>query len=207
MCGRFFVAVDDPELRQILREIEKENKRRGLSGLPPIKTGEVFPTEHAAAVIAPAGGGRRYEQMKWGFSGFDGKRPLINARSETVRERPTFRKAVMESRCLIPASYYYEWMKHPAIRKKIRNIMRDPLSTTLYMAGIYRMESYDDVPCFVILTRKAARGIENIHDRMPVILDHEEQQEWLSKDANIPRIIEKSVERILSTPEDEPGLQ
>ncbi|MDD4081406.1 MAG: SOS response-associated peptidase [Eubacteriales bacterium] len=205
MCGRFFVAVDDPELREVLREIEEENKRRGLYGLPPVKTGEVFPTDHAAAVTASGGDKPRYEQMKWGFSGFGGKKPLINARAETVQEVPTFREAAKESRCLIPASYYYEWMKHPTIKKKIKNIMRDPKSTTLYMAGIYRMELKDDVPSFVILTRKAAKGIEEIHDRMPVILDREQQREWLSKDANIRKIIEQSVERIVGMPEEEPG--
>ncbi len=134
-----------------------------------------------------------------------GKKSLINARSETVERLPTFKEAVRQSRCLIPASYYYEWMKHPDIQRKIKNIMRDPKATTLYMAGIYRMESNPDVPSFVLLTRKAAKGIEEIHDRMPVILDRDQQGEWLSKDADVPRIIEQSVDRIVGMPEEEIG--
>ena len=207
MCGRFFVAVDDPELREHILKAEEESRQQGLFDLPPIKTGEIFPTEHVALIVAKDFGQRRYQRMKWGFSGFDGKRPLINARSETVMDLPTFRDLVRENRCLIPASYYYEWMKRPALKQSIKNIMRDPKSTTLYMAGIYRQEPGERVPSFVILTRQAARGIAGIHDRMPVILGREEQRAWLSKDADIPAILGRAMEDIMGMPEEEPGFQ
>lgn len=195
MCGRFFVAIDDPEIMAILKEIEAE-KKRGTLGLPPLKTGDIYPTDYAAAITATRESKPMYQQMRWGFSAYDGKGVLINARAETVTEKPTFRKPVAENRCLIPATYYYEWMKSPTLKKKIRHVMRDPKTTTVYMAGIYRLEASEDTPRFVILTKRAAKQIQDIHDRMPVILDREQQKEWLSPNADVHRVIEQSIDRI-----------
>ena len=196
MCGRFFVAIDDPEIMAILRQIEKDKREQALD-LPPIRTGDVRPTDYAATIAAIREGSKiKYEQMRWGFTGFDGKGVLINARAETVTQKPTFRKPVAENRCLIPASYYYEWKQSPELKKKIRHIMRDPRATTVYMAGIYRLEAGEDTARFVILTKKAAQQIQDIHDRMPVILDREQQQQWLSPDADVNGIINQSIDRI-----------
>lgn len=202
MCGRFFVAVDDPELREILQRIEDDNKRKDLS-LPPVKTGEVYPSDYAAVVTAQ-NSQPKYEQMRWGFSRPDSKAVLINARSETVLNFPTFKEPVKKNRCLIPASYYYEWKAEPGLEKKLRYIMHDSRSTTMYMAGIFRQEADKDAPRFVILTKAAARQISQIHNRMPVILDHEQQREWLSPDANVPGIIKRSIDgRIEGMPEED----
>lgn len=195
MCGRFFVALDDPELRAILNEIEQENKRQGVE-LPPIKTGMIYPTDYTAAKLSNENKIPHFQQLRWGFLSRDGKGYLINARAETVLERPTFREAAREARCLIPASYYYEWMKDPVTGKKIRHIMRDPKSTMLYMAAIYRMEAQEITPRYVILTRKAASQISCIHNRMPVILDPPAQKEWLREDADVQSVIHQAIERI-----------
>ncbi len=195
MCGRFFVALDDPELRAILKEIEKENKRRGIE-LPPIKTGMVFPTDYAAAKLSGKNVAPHFQQLRWGFSSHDGKVHIINARAETILEKPMFREPVREARCLIPASYYYEWKEDPVTGKKIQHIMRDPKSATLYMAGIYRMEAQEATPRYVILTRNAACQISDIHDRMPVILDPPAQKEWLREDADVQSIIHQAIDRI-----------
>lgn len=196
MCGRFFVAIDDPEIMAILRQIESDKREQALD-LPPIRTGDVRPTDYAATIAAIREGSKiKYEQMRWGFTGFDGKGVLINARAETVTQKPTFRKPVAENRCLIPASYYYEWKQSPELKKKIRHIMRDPRATNVYMAGIYRLEAGEDTARFVILTKKAAQQIQDIHDRMPVILDREQQQQWLSPDADVNGIINQSIDRI-----------
>ena len=195
MCGRFFVAADDPELRAILKEIEQENKRQDVE-LPPMKTGMVFPTDYTAAKLSGKNRAPYFQQMRWGFSSYDGKGHIINARTETILEKPTFRKPAREARCLIPASYYYEWKKDPATGKKIRHIMRDPKSTTVYMAGIYRLEAQETTPRYVILTQKAASQISGIHDRMPVILDLPAQEEWLKEDADVQSVIHQAIERI-----------
>lgn len=204
MCGRFFVAPDDPELMEILKRLEEENRRARLA-LPPVKPGEMFPTNHAAVIAAI----RREPapmQMQWGFKAYDGKL-LINARSETVQEKPTFKKPVRENRCLIPASYYYEWKKSPDLKRKIRHIMRDPKHTSVYMAGIFRLEAPDDVPRFVILTRRAAKQIADIHDRMPVMLEGDARDAWLAPDAPVDDILDSAIERIEGLPEDDDNVE
>ncbi len=194
MCGRFFVAVDDPELRALLRELEAENKGKN-AGLPPVKTGEVFPTDYAAVVTALPSQ-PRVVQMRWGFTKFDGKGVLINARSETVLEKPTFRGPAAHSRCLIPASYYLEWMGVPGQKKKIRHIMRDTQSTTMYLAGVFRQEAGEPTPRFVILTKEATGQIQRIHHRMPVILDQRGQRAWLSPEGDVNEAIRRSINHI-----------
>ena len=105
MCGRYYIEIDERELRQIADEIEKKTK--GPPGQMTLKAGgEVFPTD----VVPVQTGINQYLPMKWGFVGFDGK-PMINARSETALEKPMFRQSMLERRCLIPASGYYEWQK------------------------------------------------------------------------------------------------
>lgn len=201
MCGRFFVSPDDPELNEILWQLEEEN-RRARRGLPPVKSGQLFPTDHAAVIAAL----RREPapvQMQWGFRMPPDGRLLINARAETVQEKPAFREHVRQHRCLIPASYYYEWKRGPAVRQKIRHILRDPRHTTLYMAGVFRMEQPDDVPRFVILTRRAARAIADIHDRMPVILEEDARRAWLAPDAPVSDILDDALERIEALPDDD----
>lgn len=195
MCGRFFVAMDDPEILEILKEIELENRRQRLD-LPPIKTGEVFPKDYSAVRIAPKGEAPRHQQMRWGFTSYDQKGLLINARAETVLQKDTFKKPALESRCLIPASYYFEWKKDDKTNRKIKHIMRDSRSTTLYMAGIFRMEADDSVPRYVILTRNASKEVSDIHHRMPVIFDHQEQEAWLQRHADVPDIINHALDRI-----------
>ena len=195
MCGRFFVATDDPELEDIILALERESERMGRK-LPPIRRGEVFPTNHAAV---QAGKGKNpYAQMQWGFKHFKGTGVIINARSETAGEKPTFRKPLQESRCLIPATCYYEWQTDG--NKKTRNIMRDPKERRIYMAGLFRQESEVDVPRFVILTRAAAVQIRSIHDRMPVILDAAGREEWLSDSPDVDNVLRGAVDRIIGEP-------
>lgn len=205
MCGRFFMAVEDPELSAILKQIEADRQRfeREAPFLPPVKRGEIRPTDHVAVRVGGNMQKPLYQQMQWGFSGFDGKGVLINARSETLLQKPTFRKPALESRCLIPASYYFEWKNDPLIKKKTRYIMRDPSSTTMYMAGIFRLEAPDITPRFVILTKEAATRIRDIHGRMPVILSRSQQEEWLSDKANIDGIIKTSSDNIIGLEADQ----
>jgi len=204
MCGRYFIEISEKELQDIAREIEKKTK-----GVPEQITlclkasGDIFPTD----IVPVQTGVDQYQPMKWGFVGFDGK-PMINARSETALEKPMFQKAMLERRCLIPASGYYEWQKSGA--KKVKHIFRLPsspasasvssatdsatdsdliLSPTnapnptnpglMFFAGCYRQEKGSPLPHFTILTRQAAPAIELIHGRMPVIIPREHARAWL----------------------------
>ena len=174
MCGRYYIEIDEEELRDIVIEVEKKTRESGeqltLGGA--MKTnGEIFPTD-VVPVRTEDGG---YAAMKWGFVGYNGK-PVINARSETALEKPMFQNAMRERRCLIPAGGYYEWRKAGA--KKVKYQFFIP-GQRLHFAGCWRQEKGSQIYTFVILTRQAAGGAEAIHDRMPVIIPESRMDAWL----------------------------
>ena len=172
MCGRFYIETDDPDMGEIIRQIAEEAKSQSESII--VKThGEILPTD----IVPVQTGVSLYRPMKWGFTGFKNK-PVINARSETVMEKPMFRVSIMERRCLIPASGYYEWQK--VGRQKIRYRFFLP-NETIYFAGCYRLEKNSQMASFVILTRQATHDFEAIHDRMPTIIPKERLADWLNE--------------------------
>jgi len=155
-------------------------------------SGEIFPTD---TVPVQTGIGR-YQAMRWGFVGFSGK-PVINARSETALEKPMFKAPMLERRCLIPASGYYEWQKNGA--KKIKYRFFIP-GSPMYFAGCWRAEKDSPLDTFVILTRPAEGGAEAIHDRMPVIIPRSCTDAWMndSPDAIREAITELSFMLVLT---------
>ena len=170
MCGRYYIAIEEDELRDIGEEAEKIV--RAFSEPIPLKTqGEMFPTNVVPVQTARG----RYVPMKWGFVSYD-KKTIINARSETALQKPMFKKAMLESRCLIPASGYYEWKRGE--EKKVKYQIYRP-GEPIYFAGCYRQEKGSPLRTFVILTRAAINGLEEIHDRMPVIIPRAHMESWL----------------------------
>ena len=104
MYGRYYIAEEDcaAELQKIIEQLN----RRGAE----VKTGEIYPTDtvpvlanNKSMVITPFA-------MKWGYTLPDGKQ-IINARSETAADKPLFRDGMLQRRCLIPATNYFEWEK------------------------------------------------------------------------------------------------
>ncbi len=181
MCGRYYLdnEINEMELQKIINQIK--HKYFNSPELAEMKTGEIFPTEIAPVITAeePA-------LMKWGFTSYDKKHHIINARLETAKEKPTFRNLFLTQRCLIPASYYFEWSKHTPIKQKYAIGEKEPI----YMAGLYRWEEKLSLPVFVILTRQAADNLAFIHDRMPLILARDTHQSWLDKSADLREIQE-----------------
>ena len=194
MCGRYWIETDDTseQLKEIIATL---NRRQAESETPKsIKTGEVFPTDIVPVVANSRSLKKTPFLMQWGFSGFGReKRPIINARSETAMERPMFREPLLERRCLIPASHYFEWQTQG--RTKIKHAIRT-IEPMIFMAGIYRFEKDKPLPVFSILTRSAAPEIEHIHDRMPVILPGLLCDEWLKPDADVQKLIASADNRV-----------
>jgi len=118
------------------------------------------------------GAGLRTEPLLWGFPGFDKGTLLINARAESVKDRPTFADSFAGRRCVLPAAGFYEWD-----RKKEKVIFTVPESKILYLAGIYR--PFGEENRFVILTREANASMAPVHDRMPLILSRGEVEPWV----------------------------
>ena len=132
------------------------------------------------------------ELMRWGLQPAwmrdDGKRPPpINARSETLLERPMFRGAVAHGRCLIPANGFYEWKVVPGQKAKQPMYIRLKGGEMFAFAGLYTHGRDDVGPTCVIVTTAANEVLSPIHERMPVILDRSFEADWLDPDLDDPR--------------------
>ena len=185
MCSRYFVELS-PELRSIIEEAERAALTARMTGrlARSLKTGgEVRPSDIAPVIAPGRTGSRAVFPMIWGFSPFRGKSLLINARVETAGKKPTFRESWLRHRCVIPASYYFEWehLLSPDGAKAVgRKYMIQPRgSSVTWLAGLYRLES-DGFPHFTILTREPAESIRFLHDRMPLILPVQSLNAWIN---------------------------
>ena len=170
MCGRYLFSTQEyKELRQIVRDAQRHsNGQHNELNFP--MAGDIAPTAQAPVLIA-RGDKVVAEFQRWGIPGWRGGL-MINARAETVCEKPMFRRSMAAQRCVIPASGYYEWDagKH----KYFFQLPGKPI----YLAGIY--DNIEGVNCFVVLTTAPNETIQDIHDRMPLILSHEQVRPWLT---------------------------
>lgn len=182
MCGRFYLDMDDPELTKLFSSI-KEKPDSHSSGY---KTGEIFPTNRVP-IITPQG----ITIAKWGFPKWDKKGVIINARSESLRQRDIFKDLVDKKRCIIPASAYFEWKKTSEDGEKGKYIIGKEKSI-LYMAGLFntftekaeQLSLLDeangtDYLAFTIITKEANNYLAKIHHRMPLIIDSNQVEDWL----------------------------
>ena len=181
MCCRYWTD-ESPELRPIVEEMNRSPLMRKWQDKAKVKSyGEIFPTD-VVPVIAPNRSGlRTVYPMKWGYSG---KSLLMNARSETAAEKPTFRDDWARHRCIVPASWYFEWEHYPGSDGKKHTgdkYMIHPKDCAVtWLCGLYRIEN--GLPVFVILTREPGETLRFLHDRMPLIMPDELVTEWIRPD-------------------------
>ena len=181
MCCRYW-ADESPELREIVEEmngsplVSKWQKTTGITTY-----GEVRPTNVVPVIASNRSGERSVFPMK---SGFTGRTLLVNARTETASTKATFKNAWASHRCIVPASWYFEW-EHIILndgRKKTgqKYLLQPKGSTMTWLCGLYRIE--EGLPVFVVLTRQPGEEIRFIHDRMPLILPKELINPWIHPD-------------------------
>lgn len=181
MCCRYWTD-ESPELRPIVEEMNRSPLMRKWQDKAKVKSyGEIFPTD-VVPVIAPNRSGlRTVYPMKWGYSG---KSLLMNARSETAAEKPTFRDDWARHRCIVPASWYFEWEHYPGSDGKKHTgdkyMIHPKDSAVTWLCGLYRIEN--GLPVFVILTREPGEALRFLHDRMPLIMPEELVTEWIRPD-------------------------
>ncbi|MCR4707926.1 MAG: SOS response-associated peptidase [Clostridiales bacterium] len=194
MCARFFLDEDQEELLEIVAEMQRSPlSGRFLEAGHEVETsGEIRPTQ-VVPVIAPGKSRRKTVfPMKWGFRIRNGSL-LINARSETAAQKPTFRSAWERHRCIIPASWYFEWDHSVDGSGRSRNKyrIRSRGASLTWLAGLYRIE--DDLPVFTILTKDPTADLRQIHDRMPLILPKDRIEEWIRPDARPEELLPYAV--------------
>ena len=190
MCGRYSLATPDPSaLRARFPLGESVELRRRYN---------VAPGDGVAAVTTDREGSPRGEVLRWGLVPHWAKDPAvgyrtINARAETVAERPAFRDAFRSRRCLIVADGFFEWQRRPGQPKQPWWITREdaePFAFAGLWATWHGPEGLVLRTC-TIVTTQANTLVRELHDRMPVILQGPAAEaRWLDHDAQADELLE-----------------
>ena len=196
MCTRFYIEPRSEELAEIMEAAMKTGLAGKflIAGSAVLTSGEIRPT-NVVPVIAPNKDGKRTVfPMRWGFR-IPGRSLVVNARTETAAVRPTFRDSWRQHRCVIPASWYFEWEHLDAPGGKTKTgdkfaIQPNGRSVT-WLCGLYRIE--DGFPAFTVLTREPSDDVRRIHNRMPLILPEEMTDAWISPEQKPEDIIRYAV--------------
>lgn len=215
MCGRFALYSPAGVIR----------KEFSLSAEPEVSARyNLAPGQELLAIIH-SGAAPVAENFRWGLVPFWAKDPaignrMINARAETVAEKPSFRQAYKRRRCLIPADGFYEWQAAAGGKQPWYIRAKEP--ALLAFAGLW--ESWEDadkniLKTCTIITTVANDFVRRLHARMPVMLNEAERQLWLAADtsaedlqqlltgAGMPLLTADAVSRKVNNPvNDEPGL-
>lgn len=193
MCARYSLATPPGALEALVS--------LPLDDLPPRYN--IAPTQLVAAVVAPAPGERSLRFFRWGLIPSWAKdetiaHRLVNARSETVREKPAFRGAYKYRRCLLPASSFFEWSEMVPVTEEVdlfgeRTTKKGKPRRQPYLIGMRSGEPFaiaglwetwiaptgEEVDTCTLLTTEANGVVSLYHDRMPVILDRDQFDTWL----------------------------
>lgn len=210
MCGRF-------TLRSLLAALVEQFdlELHGEHQLPLYELRyNIAPTQDVLVIRQDtAGGGRRVDAMRWGLlpSWGDGPKtvgpPIINARAETLAEKPMFRTAVRWQRCLIPADGFFEWQQSASSSrgKKPAYFVHRPDDRPFAFAGLWerwtqRKGSGDDtgpaltIDSCVIVTTQANATLRELHERMPVVLAPNDYALWLDAKVDDPAAVKHLLE-------------
>jgi putative SOS response-associated peptidase YedK len=175
MCGRFVITSPPAALRQIFGYIEQPN-------FPPRHN--IAPTQPIPVVILE-NGARHFRLMRWGLLPGWVKDPrkftlLINARSETVTEKPAFKNAIRRRRCLIPADGYYEWQGSEKPKRPFFIHRRD--GAPIGLAGLAETwigPNGEELDTVSIVTAPASADLSVLHHRVPVTIAPGDFDRWL----------------------------
>ncbi|MGD8324498.1 MAG: SOS response-associated peptidase [Gammaproteobacteria bacterium] len=170
MCGRYIT----PEAGDIERHwdlVPADTYRQNFN---------TAPTQSAPVIRRDDDGNLVLHQFRWGFQPHWAKRAWVNARSETLFESRAFAPAAKTRRCLVPAVGWYEWQGSQAPKQPY--VFHDRGFRPFAFAGIWtvREEESETVHNFAIVTRAAVPELARVHNRMPVLLRHADEDAWLS---------------------------
>jgi putative SOS response-associated peptidase YedK len=178
MCGRYAFMLPHEAWRGLFKI---------LNELPTVPRYNITPTQPIVTILEREGR-RTAELFRWGLVPAWVKDPkdfplLINARAETMAEKPAFRDALRNSRCVIPANGYYEWMKAPG-GKRLPYFISSAETETMAFAGLYSTwagPNGEEVDTVAIVTVEPNLEISSVYDRMPAILRGEDAIDaWLN---------------------------
>lgn len=179
MCGRFDRHSELETFADLVKGLT-------LDGAPAVAPGyNIAPSRPAAAIVVDALGKRRFEAPTWGFVPAWSSKPKmnrpINARVESVADKPMFRAAFKRNRCLVPCDGYYEWSATGAGRQPYYFTAAD--GGPLLIAAIHDTNTRLDarpLHTFCLLTREASTTVRDLHHRMPLLLAGDAAEAWLT---------------------------
>jgi len=177
MCGRFTFTLVEAEAKKRfkIQTILADHQPRY----------NIAPTQNIPVVVSDQDGNRVLEEMRWGLIPFWAKdakigNRMINARSETVAEKRSFKRLLTGRRCLVPADGFYEWKKEGKNKIPLRVTLKD--NQAFAFAGLWdswKNPQGQTVNSCTILTCQPNSFIKKIHHRMPVILSTKAEKLWL----------------------------
>ncbi|MDD5040416.1 MAG: SOS response-associated peptidase [Patescibacteria group bacterium] len=178
MCGRYSFFSSDDIVENRWQAKFKLPIRRHFNAAPSQQLPVILNTDPESIVPGTWGLVPKWMKMK--------TRGIINARVETVREKPSFRTAVKKQRCLVLADSFFEWNRKATVKIPYRILLRS--EQPFAFAGIW--ETYQTtaglaVPTFSIITVPANELVLPLHDRMPVILEPKYEQLWIDSSAEL----------------------
>ena len=195
-----------PELRPYIEAARRmsiaEQIMRQLAR-PAAMTGEIRPTDMAAVIAPNKHGERSVFPMLWVFYGGNLYKPLVNCRVETARVKPLWSDSWKQHRCVIPASFYYEWQHYTDSKGKVRTGAKYAIqprgSEVTYLAGLYRIEKMQDLkyPVFAVLTRAPTDELRKIHDRIPLIPPEIAIDEWTRPDRQPNKVVDRALTELV----------
>lgn len=195
MCGRMVLTRSVAEIADFFGAL--------MSDLELVPRYNVTPSLDIPAIRATAEGAKEGQRalalLRWGLVPAWAKDPsignrMINARSETAAEKPSFRAAMRRHRCLIPADGFYEWAK-PASKgaRKTPYYFKLKGGDPMAIAGLYESwtnrETGEQVDSCTLLTTEANATVRPVHDRMPVLLDRRDFELWLDPKTQDPAVV------------------
>lgn len=189
MCGRYSLYAD---YRAILERFDIEEASLEEGEYSP--SFNVAPTQQVVAIVSD-GKRNRLGLLKWGLIppwAKDEKigSKMINARAETVAEKPSFRNSFKKKRCLVVADSFYEWKRSDNLKTPMR--IRLKSGEPFAFAGLWESWKSPDgktINSCTILTTGPNDLMKDIHDRMPVILTKEEEKIWLDPKVHDPEVL------------------
>ena len=192
MCGRYAVTLPLEAMRQLFRF-------DGHPNLMPNR--DIRPTDQVPVIRRDAKG-RALVLMRWGlvprFASAIAPKPLINARAETLTEKPSFNQSLDRRRCLVPMDFYYEWKKTQGAKGLPFIIQRED-ETMMAAAGLWDVWRGADgqiLESMAIITTVPAPEIADIHDRMPVMIEPDDFDLWLDPHTDKTQVQKLLIKRV-----------
>jgi putative SOS response-associated peptidase YedK len=187
MCGRFALSVKTEDIEKLKPGFTAEEE------LTPRYN--IAPTQNIAVSLND--GKNSVSMARWGLIPFWAKdesigNKMINARAETLLEKPSFSKSLKTKRCLIFADAFYEWKKSGDSKRKTPYLVKMKNSEPFTFAGLWDKwinPNGESVITAIIITTEPNELMKVIHHRMPVILDEEARTKWLAKESKNEELV------------------